>query len=397
VHAADLFADVDLRRVAASVVQVSGAASACGTAAPGYPAAIPAAVAAFPPAPCVYTGGLENHPEVLEAIAARRPLAGTAAANVRSVRDPCRLAAAVRAAGASFPETHTMPAALPLDGSFLVKPVASAGGRGIARWIAAASPSVARPIHWQRFVAGECWSAAFIADGRTSRLLTTSAQLNGRRWCGARPFAYCGSIDRPLDLVEPWLRTRLETLGASLAESFGLVGLFGIDLILDDRGGLHVLEVNPRPTASMELHERATGVPLLRLHLAACGFAAPAPSDHVPTASTTWSKAIAFAGRRHATTAPPTELIEDRAADWTAADGMPAIADIPCPGQRLPAGGPLVTVFARGDTAADSLAILRRRVAEVRRLFAASTPAVTVSQRAAAARERRSRTRGSTA
>jgi predicted ATP-grasp superfamily ATP-dependent carboligase len=402
VHAADLFGDVDLRRAARSVVQLSRGKSCgshvSGAAAPDYPAAIPEVITAFPPAPCVYTGALENHPDVLEAIARHRPLAGNAAAIVRAVRDPRRLAAAARAAGASFPETRASAADVPGDGSFLVKPVASAGGRGIGRWFGDGPPSPnQRPTRWQRFVAGKSLSATFVADGRTSRLLAASMQLNGRRWCGGRAFAYCGSVDRPLDQLGDRLRARLQTLGEMLVTRFGLMGLFGVDLVLDDRRELHVIEVNPRPTASMELHERAGGVSLLRLHLAACGFIAPGPPDRRPTTSTVWSKAIAFAGRRGDTVAPRADALEEHAAAWSAADGMPAIADIPCPGQPLPAGGPLVTVFARGDTMASSLATLRHRVADVRRLFAESAAADSVSRRAAAARPRRPQPRGNTA
>lgn len=45
VHAADLFGDLDLRELAATVETVRP-----------YPAGLPAAIAAFPPAPWIYTG-----------------------------------------------------------------------------------------------------------------------------------------------------------------------------------------------------------------------------------------------------------------------------------------------------------------------------------------------------
>ncbi|MGI9178852.1 MAG: ATP-grasp domain-containing protein [Pirellulales bacterium] len=395
VHAADLFGDVDLRRSAVSTQLVTGSAAT------GYPAGLPAAIAGFPPGPCIYTGGLENHPTVIEALARDRPLAGNAADVVRAVRDPEQLAAAVRGAGGAFPETYAVAAGLPLDGSFVVKPVASAGGRGISHWRGRSSAASPRPLRWQRFVAGESWSAAFVADGRNSRLLATSLQLIGRRWCGARSFAYCGSLDRPLAEIHHDLHARLDNLGATLAATFGLVGLVGIDFILDAHHGLHVIEVNPRPTASMELHERGTGESLARLHLEACGFTSPQPPDaathtSIPGASI-WSKAIVFASRTAVRPAPRTAMIEDLAAPWTEADGAAAIADIPRPGQLLPAGGPLVTIFARGDTAARSLTVLRKRVAEVRRLFAAAATTEEISPQGGVASPRQGRPRGHTA
>ena len=65
-------------------VRASRPRSACpGAARPAIRAASPRAVAGFPPGPCVYTGGLENHPDVIDAIARDRPLAGNAADVVR--------------------------------------------------------------------------------------------------------------------------------------------------------------------------------------------------------------------------------------------------------------------------------------------------------------------------
>ena len=64
-------------------------------------------------------------------------------------------------------------------------------------------------------------------------------------------------------------------------------------------------------------------------------------------------------------------LLEAKA--WTEADGgWPALADIPRPGQTLPAGGPAVTLFAAGRTADDAIAELRGRVARVDALLAAT-------------------------
>ncbi|MBM4058856.1 MAG: hypothetical protein FJ275_11620, partial [Planctomycetes bacterium] len=48
VHAVDVFTDLDLRGIAASA-----------TVAEPYPAALPAVIAALPPAACIYSGALE--------------------------------------------------------------------------------------------------------------------------------------------------------------------------------------------------------------------------------------------------------------------------------------------------------------------------------------------------
>jgi uncharacterized protein len=367
VHAADLFADLDLRRAAASVVRVTGRGPR------GYPLGLPATAASFPSGPWLYTGALENHPDTIDELAALRPLAGCVGATLRAVRDPARLAASVRAAGLCFPSTVADPAGVPTDGSFLVKPRASAGGRGIRRWRGRVTNGDSAGLVWQRFVAGTPWSAACVADRHGGRLLAASRPFTGLAWCAADRFTYCGSLDSPLDGVPDGLRRQFDRAARAIAADFGLVGLFGIDMIVDPRGRAHVVEVNPRPTASMELHERATGVSLAALHLAACGFPSPCrASEATPARDGVWAKAVVFATRRVRSVAPPAARVATVTGDWTEADGAPALADLPRGGAVLPARGPIVTVFARGDTPARSLATLRTRVAAVRRLYAVS-------------------------
>jgi predicted ATP-grasp superfamily ATP-dependent carboligase len=363
VHAADLFGDVDLAAVASTVVRLGPAGAAA------YPAGIPDLVSALPDGPCVYTGAIENHPDVIAEVAARRPLAGCSVHAVRVVRDPARLAALVRAAGHRFPDTTASPEGVPTDGSFLVKPERSAGGHGIRAWHGGPTASEGGARVWQRRVAGDHWSAHFLARGQRASLVGTSRPLAPARWCGGRGFSYCGSVDAPLAHVADDLRRRLESLGASLAANVRLEGLFGIDTIVDAAGHLHVLEVNPRPTASMELVERATGWSVAAAHLAACGWGDPPapPSD----ATVVWAKAIVFA-HRPLHTAPADDVLAAFATSWTTHDGKPAMADLPSPAAWPITGGPLVTVFASGESHADAVASLRRRVLTLRRAVAAA-------------------------
>ena len=58
-------------------------------------------------------------------------------------------------------------------------------------------------------------------------------------------------------------------MATALTQAFGLVGLNGIDFVLNGEQ-VSILEVNPRYLASMELVEEALGVPLLEWHTAGC-------------------------------------------------------------------------------------------------------------------------------
>lgn len=351
VYAADLFDDLDLASVAVATRRAER-----------YPHDLVAAAAAFPPAPWCYTGAIENHRDIIDRLVAVRPLAGNDAATVSRVRNPATLAAILRTAGLRVPETCTTPDGVPTDGSFLRKPLASAGGRGIVAWTPSAPPSREACI-WQRLASGEPLSAVLALSPTVGRIVGVTRQLVGAPWCRASAFAFCGSILIPPAAVPAGARTQFEALASTLAAHIGLRGIVGVDAILEPDGRLSVLEVNPRPTASAELVERAEGTSILATHLAAFGYQSPRPPH--PGSPAVWSKAILFAARP----TPIDDLLLDRlakcAAPWTDADGHPALADIPRPGQVLRAGTPVLTAFARGDTEPESIAELRRRVAAV--------------------------------
>lgn len=360
-HAADLFGDVDLAAAAIEVVRLGVGGSA------SYPQGIPAVVAKFPEAVCVYTGALENHPDVIAAIAATRPLAGCSADAVRRVRDPAALAAIVRDAGQRCPDTFRSPAGLPTDGSFLVKPLRSAGGRGVRRWRGGSSDHAGHDVVWQRFVDGVCRSANYVARAGTARLVGSSLPLAAAHWCGGREFSYCGSIDVPIDQLPDRLRRTFENLGTAVAATCGLTGLFGIDAVVDAADEVHVLEVNPRPTASLELVERTTGWSVAAAHLAACGWCEDPPCG--TAADGFWAKAV-VSTPSNATAASVADAIATASVRWTAEDGLPSVADIPRPDEPPSPGAPLVTVFARGDTPDRVVATLRQRVLHLRRSVA---------------------------
>jgi uncharacterized protein len=354
VYAADLFDDEDLRIIAARSVRVD---------AREYPHSLLAAAESLPPAPWCYTGAVENHPDLIDQLTAIRPLAGNAGAAVRAVRDPLRLGATANAAGLLFPETRLTPAGVPGDGSWLVKPRSSASGRGIHPWLSAAAVTPAKPLLWQRRVRGIPCAASFImADGR-ARLLGLSRQLLAEAWCAGGPFAYGGSVTLSAAEMARGLAAQASEIGGMLAEDFRLVGAVGVDLVIDSDGRPWIIEVNPRVTASMELHERATRISVAAAHLAACGMTGPTAGSAPSATDTVWAKAIVHTPEPLAITVDLTARWAAIAAAWTRADGgQQAIADIPTPGQTIAPRAPVLTVFARGDSAAGALAVLRRRV-----------------------------------
>src|SRR5205823_5029109 len=88
----DLFADRDLAAVC-PVARIP----------PGrYPGGILELARDQPSGPWMYTGGIENHPDLVARICGERPLWGNGLGALRKVRDPFALAAALAAAGLPF-------------------------------------------------------------------------------------------------------------------------------------------------------------------------------------------------------------------------------------------------------------------------------------------------------
>lgn len=312
------------------------------------------------PAPWIYTGALENRPRLLRRLARQCPLWGNDGRVLDIVRSPQRVAQVLTAAGLPCPAILP-PTPSPREARrWVVKPRASAAGLGIRFWDGQPlSSRRARLSYFQEFILGKDCAALFLGEYRSARLLGVTRQLVGEAWLGAAPFRYCGSVG-PLD-VPAETRATLEAIGRELTAASGLCGLFGVDFVLRD-GVPWPVEVNPRYTASVEVLEYATGLRALALHRQVFE-----PDAHVVplphAADGVVGKAILFAR------AP---LIVPEDGPWMASlsspvpvEEMPAYADIPPAGQRIEAGRPILTFFARAADEASCVAALRRTAADL--------------------------------
>lgn len=280
----DLFGDEDLRAVAESHVIPER----------DYPDGLVDIARTIGPMPWMYTGALENRPDIVGRIAAERELIGNGPAALAKVRDPFRLAAALLEAGFRSPRVSQNEIA----GVRCIRKLSGRAGHYFQEWIDGES------------------RAAIYSDGR---LLGVTRQLVGEPWLHAPRWQYCGSAG-PLALPEfEWLDWQV--LGTFLTEWAGLSGVFGIDAIVRD-GRPWTVEVNPRYTASVEVNEYAglIGRPL--------------------------AKAVYYS--------PNSVVIRDNEpwANWrpTRIEEAPEFADIPRPGSLIARKRPVLTIFGRDES-----------------------------------------------
>ena len=131
-----------------------------------------------------------------------------------------------------------------------------------------------------------------------------------------------------------------------VSAALGLVGLVSFDFLLNGEEPF-LLEVNPRPGATLDVFDDDSGS-LFKSHIAAClGHETPPPAP-MPGAS---AAGVLYAGEGPFT-APPLAWPE-----WT--------ADRPCPGTRIPRYRPVATVAAAGETAAAAESNCRQRLEEL--------------------------------
>ncbi len=349
VAAVDLFADADLQAICRTW-QVS----------PGdYPQGLIEAARQAPPGPWAYCGGLENHPDVISAISSQRELLGVDAKWLNRLRNPYGFAHQLQYWG--FPSTTLMAQnAIPDAGRWLLKPKHSSGGRNIRQYGVPPYPVSDNQHYWSRWIDGVPQSAAYLFAGEEVRLLGVTEQLIGTPWTGGGGYLYCGNMG-PLEISDDTLE-QFVMLGECLAKVGLLRGLVGVDVVQDSAGRIHPLEINPRYTASMELFERAQGMPLIQWHIKACREGS-LWNDSVDyrTDSLVQGKAILYARQSVQIERTFDQWCREQNGDRT----WPVLADLPVVGTEVAAGHPLLTVFASGGCAEETRYALRQRAEQI--------------------------------
>jgi methenyltetrahydromethanopterin cyclohydrolase len=143
---------------------------------------------------------------------------------------------------------------------WLLKPMQGQGGVGIKRYHA--EDSVGSLVYWQKFQAGAAQSVLFLADGEQVQVIGFNSQWSVRL-SETQEFVFSGVInstdlsDARKALITGWLK--------QMVPAFWLKGLNSLDFIHADDCS-YVLEINPRPSASMQLYDQD----LLGRHIQTC-------------------------------------------------------------------------------------------------------------------------------
>ena len=333
---ADFFGDEDTLALAHHVRIDHGLR--CGMDEHRLIAALEALSASQQPIGVVWGTGFEDRPQLLARISEHWRLLGNDPRVVATVKDPRMFASLCRECDIPHPDILTAQPSNPAG--WLAKRRGGAGGSHIGTTIAASA--VLGEFYFQRECPGVPVSAHFLADDHRAMLLGFSAQ-----WCSPtrdRPFRYGGAV-RPAALAPPLAGALMQAI-ERLAQAVPLVGLNSADFLVDG-DEFRLLEINPRPGATLDIFEPAEGS-LFALHISACEGELGTAAPHLDGAR---AAAIIYAE----CDIPSFPAL--RWPDWA--------ADRPNPGTTVRIGEPLCTVHATGVTAAAAKALVEERLALV--------------------------------
>jgi predicted ATP-grasp superfamily ATP-dependent carboligase len=285
------------------------------------------AEASSPPIGLVLGAGFECNPRLVAKLAERFTLIGNDAETIWRAKHPQQFFPVLDSLGVPHPETRLDAPSDP-EG-WLMKRIGGSGGLHIHACPANPRPDKRR--YFQRRIAGEQISLMGLVSEKSAAFAAS------RQWTNPlprRPFRYGGAVGSLL--LDEDLEARLIEMSLAVSDALSLKGIVSFDYLVDD-GVPYLLEVNPRPGATLDVFDDASGT-VFKAHVEAARGGDPAAllasEWHPPVA-----RAAAF-------------LYADRGPLSVGAVAWPEwSADRPRPGSAVGAGQPLATVIAEGVSA----------------------------------------------
>jgi len=295
---------------------------------------------AEPEAGLIVGSGFDTSPDLLEKLSRNFVLFGNEPVTVRSLKQPERFFQLLQQLEIPYPESC-------FDSSergegWLVKRAFSEGGTGVRCSDSRRPPGPGEFL--QRRLTGPVMSALFLADGERAQIIGFNTQWSSGH-DPARPFQFAGVVNAAS--LRPVQRRQVAGYVSRLTATAGLKGLNSLDFMCNGEQCL-VLEVNPRPGASMGLYDAAFPTGLIAEHLRACQGML---NHHTPRWKTIRAYRIVYAAA---------DLVVPSGFSWPEWSH-----DRPFGDTRIAAGDPLCSVTACGSNVRQTLSLLERRGSRV--------------------------------
>jgi len=268
----DCFGDADTRQAARNLTVVTPTPDAPFL--PAHATLIPLIQEwkGFNPSGWIFsTAGFEASPDMLEYLDSIDTYLGNRAQSVMRTKDPWEFYRVCQGHDFATPKILPLP---PLNQNpsqqWLKKTIGGSGGTHIHAVTFEEASTLRAPFYAQEHIEGEALSLLFLSGPEITQVLSCHRQyLAPGSDCPYRFGGLVVAADIPERAIA--LLTRACT---QLSQDFGLVGLNGLDAIWDGND-LWLLEINPRPPASLSLYPSALLAQLFEAHLSYCSSNTP--------------------------------------------------------------------------------------------------------------------------
>ncbi|GJM04587.1 MAG: hypothetical protein DHS20C09_05780 [marine bacterium B5-7] len=246
VHVMDCFADEDTKAVSSSIHQLRYHCQ--GFAKTELIEQVKDLISCYPETILVVGAGFEKAPALLDDLMEIIPVLSNKKNVINNLKDPITLYDMLRRDSIKTPEISlTQPDNF--DG-WLLKEIAGIGGAHV-KWLSTINSNT-ESCYYQKHVPGIALSAVFLARETHAILVGINEQLLSEQF-SEMPFLYKGVVN--LNSVEEKHSQNVIEIINKITKQTGLKGLCGIDYVVTESGEVVVIEVNPRPPSSFELHE----------------------------------------------------------------------------------------------------------------------------------------------
>jgi len=244
---ADYFADDDTKSISDSVHQLQYSDE--GFNAEELISFVNEIIARHPDIKLVIGSGFESNTELVERLDQMLTVFANTKETIALLKKPVSFFSVLDKYSIQYPEVSlSRPKA---SEAYLIKGVASIGGRNV-NWADKSNQELKSEHYYQQYIPGNVMSAVFLANGHNANVIGFNRQLQLNQF-EKSPFLYQGAISRDRKTVLE--RKEIESIVNNITKESGLKGLCGIDYILDKENKVYVLEVNPRPPGTFELHK----------------------------------------------------------------------------------------------------------------------------------------------
>ena len=137
---------------------------------------------------------------------------------------------------------------------YLVKKIGGTGGDHIIYESSQSNINVSsnNNFYYQEYIKGKVYSVVFLANGKTANLIGFNRLLSSKQFLD-QPFLYEGAIT--ININNQKIIDDIGDVVNKITKQTELFGLCGIDFIIDENDSLFVIDINPRPPSTFELHE----------------------------------------------------------------------------------------------------------------------------------------------